>query len=405
MSSTQTPTTFTKLLTHSGLLSEQSLREILAQFPQQTSTDRGLATLLIRRDLLTLWQLKKLLAGKHHGFFLGEYKLRSHLARGGMSSLYSAEHVTSGAQRALKVLPPGKAGKHSYLPRFLREARLASELRHENIARVFEVVRSQDGIPFNFMAMELLHGRDLFRCVAEDGPMSIRDASDAIQQAANGLHHAHQQGLVHRDVKPGNIFLQHNGNIKIIDLGLAAISEEFDENITRDFNERVIGTADYLAPEQAIDSHSADHRADVYGLGCTFYYLLTGQPPFAKGSLAQRVLAHQITSPPDLSEFRNDVPDEIRTLLVAMLEKDPVQRIQTAAIVAQSLEKWLRLSAPCPALPGIAAKQTEPPLASFARKLKRLVPGHQRPKSETPTDSIRAAETQTEQLQSSSRRP
>lgn len=400
----KTPTNFVKLLTGSGLLSEQSLREIRAQFPQQTLTDRGLATQLMRRDLLTLWQLKKLLAGKHQGFFLGEYKLRSHLARGGMSSLYSAEHVTSGAQRALKVLPPGKAGKYSHLPRFLREARLASELRHKNIARVFEVVRSQDGIPFNFMAMELLHGRDLFRCVAEDGPMSIRDASDAIRQAADGLHHAHQQGLVHRDVKPGNIFLQHDGNIKIIDLGLAAISEDFDESITRDFNERVIGTADYLAPEQAIDSHSADHRADVYGLGCTLYYLLTGQPPFAKGSLAQRILAHQVTSPPDLSEFRSDVPEEIRTLLATMLEKDPGQRIPTAAIVAQSLEEWLQLSLPCPALSEIPTKQTEPPLASFARKLRRIVPGHERPKSETPTDSIRAAETQTEQPQSNPRR-
>lgn len=346
-------TSFSSLLTECGLLSSDVLRNIKAQFPQESSTRRGLALLLMQHDLLTPWQLKKLIQGKHEGFVLGSYRLRSHLARGGMSSLYSAEHVTTGERRALKVLPPEKAKKHSYLPRFLREARLASTLRHKNIIRVFEVVRSDENqSPFNFMAMELLNGRDLYRLVSEEGPTSISEAAEIIRQAAIGLHHAHEEGLVHRDVKPRNIFLTNDGTVKIIDLGLAAVSEDFDENITRHFDETVIGTADYLAPEQAIDSHNTDHRADIYALGCTFYYLLSGQPPFARGSLVERILAHQIKTPRDVREFRTDVPDTICELLDKMLIKDRSERIQSAELVANQLVAWLKADTQSNTVPG-----------------------------------------------------
>ncbi len=401
MSLSNKPINFSQLLTECGLVSEKTLRDIKLRFPVESTTRQGLARRLIRQDLLTTWQLNKLIEGKHQGFLLGAYRLRSHLARGGMSSLYAAEHIRTSDRRALKILPPAKAEKHSYLPRFLREARLASELQHENIMKVFEVVRSNKHCPYNFMAMELLHGRDLFRIVAEDGPISIRMAAELIRQAAIGLHHAHQQRLVHRDVKPGNIFLTDSGVVKIIDLGLAAISESFDEHITRDFDERVIGTADYLAPEQAIDSHKTDHRADIYALGCTFYYLLTGQPPFADGSLPQRILAHQMKTPKDVGEFRRDVPEAIHELLSAMLVKDREQRIQTAELVAQKLTDWLANTPQPNEVPDDLANTCDPLLTSFARKLKRLVPAHRRPIAETPTDSIRAGETSTQQPQHS----
>jgi eukaryotic-like serine/threonine-protein kinase len=397
MSSTIPNLTFSELLALSGLLSPEDVRGLRERFPEQTATTEGLTSLLVEQNLITQWQLQKLLKGKYKGFYLGDYKLQAHLAKGGMSTLYTAVHTVTGEQRALKVLPPAKAAQRSYLPRFLREARITAAMKHINIMRVFEVVSNKVGeSSLNFMAMELLHGRDLFQVVSDQGPQAIQWAAEIIRQAARGLHYAHQQGLVHRDVKPGNVFLTDTGIVKIIDLGLASVSEDFDETLTQDYNERILGTADYLAPEQAIDSHKADRRADVYGLGCTFYFLLTGQPPFAEGGLAQRLLAHQTKTPDDIRRFRNDVPQELQELLSKMLTKDPDDRIPTAQLVAERLELWLsEHSDKTSALLRVFPPTRDTGLARFARKLKRILPGEQRLVAETPTDSLRSAETQT----------
>lgn len=396
MTSTNHNPTFLQLLVLSRLVSEGAVQELRERFSDQVATDAGLASVLVKHGLLTAWQAQKLLKGKHQGFFLGDYKLLSHLAKGGMSTLYSAKHTINGELRALKVLPPSKASRHSYLPRFLREARLTAALRHVNIMRVYEVVRHDPNkCAVNFMAMELLQGRDLYRMVSTDGPPAFSVAAEIIRQAARGLHHVHRQGLVHRDVKPGNLFFTDQGIVKIIDLGLASITDDFDENLTREYNERVLGTADYLAPEQAVDSHKADRRADVYGLGCTFYFLLTGQPPFAEGGLAQRILAHQARMPQDVRTLRQDVPSALRQLLLEMLVKDPGQRIQNMDLVAQRLEGWLSQSSDKTAALLCSDKTAKPDeLLESRRKLKRIVPRARRLAAETPTDSIRSTETQ-----------
>lgn len=396
MTSTNHNPTFLQLLVLSRLVSEGAVQELRERFSDQVATDAGLASVLVKHGLLTAWQAQKLLKGKHQGFFLGDYKLLSHLAKGGMSTLYSAKHTINGELRALKVLPPSKASRHSYLPRFLREARLTAALRHVNIMRVYEVVRHDPNkCAVNFMAMELLQGRDLYRMVSTDGPPAFSVAAEIIRQAARGLHHVHRQGLVHRDVKPGNLFFTDQGIVKIIDLGLASITDDFDENLTREYNERVLGTADYLAPEQAVDSHKADRRADVYGLGCTFYFLLTGQPPFAEGGLAQRILAHQARMPQDVRTLRQDVPSALRQLLLEMLVKDPGQRIQNMDLVAQRLEGWLSQSSDKTAALLCSDKTAKPDeLLESRRKLKRIVPRARRLAAETPTDFIRSTETQ-----------
>lgn len=299
---------------------------------------------LVADGLLTRWQADKLLQGKSRGFFLGPYRLLYKVARGGMSTIYAGQHAISGQLRALKVLPLSKADKASYLPRFVREAEIAKSLRHPNIVEVFDVHSESDGVSdVHFMAMELLSGRDLAEIVHTDGPLPCREAADYIRQAARGLSYAHGAGMVHRDVKPGNLFLGNDHVIRILDLGLAQ-QFDTDESLTREYNERVLGTADYLAPEQAVDSHTADSRADLYSLGCTFYFLLTARPPFGEGSLTQRILAHQSRSPIPLKTLRDDVPDEIQTLIEQMMVKARNHRIQTAAEVEERLAGWLAMN-------------------------------------------------------------
>ncbi|MDA1232641.1 MAG: serine/threonine-protein kinase, partial [Planctomycetota bacterium] len=283
-----------------------------------------------------------LVQGRYRGFFLGDYKLLNRVARGGMSTIYAAEKKKTGEVHALKVLPLSKTNQSSFLQRFQREAAVTQRLHHPNIVRLFGIFSGTDGqADVHFMAMELLQGRDLFEIVNADGPMPCRKAVEFIRQAALGLEHAHQAGLVHRDIKPGNLFLSDDQTVRVLDLGLA---QDFDseENLTREFNERVLGTADYLSPEQAADTHTVDTRSDIYSLGCSFFFLLTGQPPFAEGTLVQRLIAHQTKTPPAVSEFRRDVPDELIAILLKMMAKNRNDRFPTAAAIAEQLDDFLK---------------------------------------------------------------
>ncbi|MEZ6062098.1 MAG: serine/threonine-protein kinase [Planctomycetaceae bacterium] len=337
-----TSKSFRDVLALSRLLSVEDIERLCDEHPDETAQADSFAKLLVRERLVTQWQADKLLQAKHRGFFLGNYKLCSLLARGGMSTIYVAEEVETQQICALKILPPSRAKEASYLPRFLREADLASRLEHPNIVRVYGLHTVSDGkSDVYFMAMELLHGADLSEEVNARGPLSIRTAAEVVRQSALGLEYAHQAGLVHRDVKPGNLFRTLEGDIRILDLGLASMLEGEQENLTRQYNERVLGTADYLAPEQAVDSHRADSRADIYALGATLYFMLTGQPPFNEGSLPQRILAHQTKQPRPVTELRPDVPAEIAGLLNEMMVKKRSQRIQTAAEVSKRFQDWL----------------------------------------------------------------
>ena len=389
---------FCSLLSASGLLSEQKIRSLLHDFPQHAESSTIFASFLVEEGLLTKWQAGKLLQGKNRGFFLGPYKLLRHLAKGGMSTLYVAEHTETGEIHALKVLPPSKAeaSDASYLPRFLREARLASQLHHPNVICVHEIFSAQDEqTTVHFMSMEFIEGADLFNKVALGGPLPIRLAAEVIRQAATGLGYAHGQGLIHRDVKPGNLFEAVDGTVKLLDLGLAGLAEDGGpENLTRDYNERVLGTADYLAPEQAVDSHRADSRADIYALGCTFYYLLTGRPPFIDGTLPQRILAHQTKSPQDVRTIRRDVPQPLFDVLQKMLVKQRAKRIQHAADVVDLIEAWLRSTDGDPCFDQPAAMIVQDSKLR-GRRLQRIQPADRAVSRESPTDSIEAVETQT----------
>ncbi len=293
---------------------------------------------LVEAVLLTRWQCDKLMEGRHKGFFLGKYKLLDHLGTGGMSSVYLAEHVRMQRRVAIKVLPKNRVEDSSYLARFHLEARAAAALDHRNIVRAYDVDNDGD---IHYLVMEYIEGRDLQEIVKHDGPLQYVAAADYIRQAAQGLAHAHAAGLIHRDVKPANLLVDQKNVVKVLDLGLARFTDEDKASLTVAYDENVLGTADYLAPEQAIDSHGVDARADIYGLGCSLYFLLAGHPPFPDGTLPQRLMMHQKQPPPDIRDDRPDAPEDLIRICLRMMAKKPDDRFQTGTEVAEALSAWL----------------------------------------------------------------
>ena len=329
---------FLSLLQKSGIVPEDRLKLALAELSKQAAGRvvglRELSGHLIESGVITHWHAEKLQTGKYKGFFLGKYKLLGHLGTGGMSSVYLAEHTITGQKRALKVLPRKKVSDKSYFDRFYREGRAAASLSDPNVVRIYDICDEGDT---HYMVMEYVQGKDLYEVVKEGGPLDYNLALDYTVQAAKGLQHAHDMKLVHRDVKPANLLVTDEKVVKILDLGLALLTED-EESLTVLHNERVMGTADYLAPEQAVNSHEVDHRADIYGLGCTLYFLLTGHPPFPNGSLAQRIAMHQTQEPVEITEDRPDCPQEIVALCKRMMKKSADDRFQSCNDVIKAIK-------------------------------------------------------------------
>ena len=273
----------------------------------------AVASAMIAKGIITPWQSEKLLQGKFKGFILGRYKLLNLLGKGEMSSIYLAEHTRMKRRCAIKVLPANKVRDTSYLGRFHREAQAVASLDHPNIVRAYDVdTETEGGVEIHFLVMEYVEGKDIEKLLEARQQFAVIEAADLIRQAAEGLSHAHENGLVHRDIKPGNLLVNTKGVVKLLDLGLARFFRDTEtESLTIKHDEKVLGTADYLAPEQAVDSHAVDERADIYSLGCTLYFSLTGRPPFTDGTLVQRLLAHQTKTPPSIRKQRADVPQSL----------------------------------------------------------------------------------------------
>lgn len=295
------------------------------------------AEMLIADGLLTRWQADKLLAGKHRGFRLGKYKLLGQIGKGGMSHVYLAEHVLMERRVAIKLLPRQRVKDRSYLSRFQLEARAAARLDDPNIVRVYDIDNEGEN---HYIVMEYVEGRDLHQTISQDGPLPFVTAVRYVAQVATGLQHAHDMGLVHRDIKPANCLLDQNGVVKLLDMGLAKLTDD-ETSLTLANDENVLGTADYLAPEQALNSHAADARADIYSLGCTLYFLLVGRPPFPEGSISERLLKHQVEEPESLLKLRPDTPLSLVDICTRMMAKKPDDRPQTAGEVARILNDWL----------------------------------------------------------------
>lgn len=337
---------FLQVVRQSGLIDKDQLAKLLQEYEARgvdVTKSQAIAEALIADDVITRWQAEKLLAGKHKGFTLGKYKLLDLLGKGGMSSVYLAEHVLMKRRCAIKVLPSKRVNDSSYLARFHREAQAVASVDHPNIVRAYDVDCAQDrDSQIHFLVMEYVNGQSLQELIIRSGPADYADAMEYIRQAAEGLDHAHRAGLVHRDIKPANLLIDTNGTIKLLDMGLARFFDDQAENpLTVAHDEKVLGTADYLAPEQALDSHTVDIRADIYSLGCSLYFFLTGNPPFTEGTLTQRLMWHQTKAFPPLTNSRIDCPKSLSAVLDKMVEKKPEDRYQTAAEVADACRQWL----------------------------------------------------------------
>ena len=342
--SVTTINTFVSLLRKSGLAEASKVDAVVASLDNLDAPISDEVTkAFLDAKLITTWHLKQLLKGKHRGFFLERYKLLNELGKGGMSSVYLAEHTSMHLPVAIKVLPVKRVGEKSYLERFKREAKASFKLRHDNIAGATNFDHHGD---LWYIVLDYIEGEDLHQKVKRAGPLPIRDAVEYIRQAACGLQYAHEEGLVHRDIKPANLMLDTKGTVKILDLGLALAGDDDEEGgLTKAHDEKVLGTADYLAPEQSKNSHSADPRSDIYALGCTLYYLIVGRAPFARGSVIERIKAHWNEPAPNPLEELEKPPADLDSALIdlyfRMMEKHPDARPQTAGEVAEQLDAWL----------------------------------------------------------------
>jgi serine/threonine-protein kinase len=271
---------------------------------------------------------------------VGSYQIVAAIAQGGMSVVYRALDTAHQRQIALKVMLPGLTTKPNLLERFRREGRLGSTLQHVHIVRVYEY---GEHLGINFMALELLEGLDLDYYVEQKVKLPAGEAALLISQAALALAHMHEKGIVHRDIKPANfIVAQQNGRpcMKLIDLGLARQKNDDELKIARAGT--ALGTVDYMAPEQAKDGTAADVRSDIYSLGCTWYHLLAGRPPFPEGDLADRLQQHAEIDPPDVRQFNPETTVPMVKILQRMMAKDPTCRYQTPAELLQDLAAVLR---------------------------------------------------------------
>ncbi len=304
---------------------------------------------LVAAGLLTQFHADKLAAGKYKGFLLGgdRYLILDQLGQGGMGQVFLAEHTQMRRLVALKVLHPQAFESDPVArERFFREARAAGTLDHPNIVRIFDL--SQDG-KILFLVMEYVEGVSLQALVNRHGPRDVGVACHYARQVAFGLQHAHEMGFVHRDIKPANLILERTGLVKILDLGLVRSEADAGSGLTKQLdNKSILGTADYVAPEQAVDSSGVDARADLYSLGATLYFLLAGRPLFPEGRTAQKLVWQQIKEPVPINRLRPEVPPELAAVVHRMLQKRPDDRFDTAAEVFEALAPFDYEEVPLP---------------------------------------------------------
>lgn len=305
----------------------------------------ALAGKFVQDGYLTYFQAEQFLQGRWKRFNIGKYRVLEKIGSGGMGQVYLCEHKLMRRRVAVKVLPVNKAADESSRERFYREARAVAALDHQNIVRAYDIDQDDN---LHFLVMEYVDGSSMQEIIRKTGPMNAIRACHYVYWSAVGLQHAHENGLIHRDIKPGNILVDRQGIVKILDLGLARFFNDDQDLLTKKFDENVLGTADYLAPEQAIDSHSVDGRADIYSLGATFYFLLTGHPPFTDGTVAQKLLWHQTRQPKQVREERPDVPVEVAAILSKMMAKAAEDRYQTPTELAAALLPFTQTPIPLP---------------------------------------------------------
>jgi WD40 repeat protein/serine/threonine protein kinase len=322
------------------LLPPETLERVEQGLRGRSANPEAVAKAMVQRGWLTPFQAEQLLEGQAQALVVGPYHLLEPVGEGGMGQVYKARHKLMNRIVALKLIRPEYLMSPAALSRFRREVQAVAKLTHPNIVLAFDAAEI-DGT--HILVMEYIEGTDLARLEADQGPLPWATACEYVRQAALGLQHAHDHALVHRDIKPSNLMLDTlSGRIKLLDLGLSRTlngDAEQATNLTQ--SGALMGTPDYLAPEQALDPHGVDIRADIYSLGCTFYHILTGRPPFAGDSALEKIIKHREIEPVPVEVKRPDVPRGLGLVLKRMLAKRPEDRYQTPAEVAQALEPFV----------------------------------------------------------------
>jgi eukaryotic-like serine/threonine-protein kinase len=331
----------------SGLVKEDQIQQALERLRGSGTTtsqvefdDNGLAAKMVEMGFLTAYQAEKIKEGRSK-FTIGPYTVIDFIGQGGMGQVFKATHDVMGRESAVKVLPLAKATPDS-IHNFTREIRMQARLDHPNLVRAYDAGRDGD---VHYLVTEYVPGTDLRKLIRSRGPLSQQQAASVILQAARGLEYAHQQGLIHRDVKPGNILVTPEGIAKVSDLGLAAFmqSSETDPRAGK-----IVGTADYLSPEQIRTPGDVTHVSDIYSLGCTLYYAVCGKVPFPGGTTREKARKHTEETPWHPRRFNVELHEEFVEVIADMMEKDPTQRIQSAGEVVSRLEQWAGDASPLP---------------------------------------------------------
>jgi serine/threonine protein kinase len=331
---------FVRAVIRSGLLDHGELQTARAALPPDRVGDpEALADHLVRTGRLSRFQARKLLEGTPLGLVLGPFQVLAPIGKGGMGTVYLARDSRNQQLLALKVLPPKRAREEGHLlARFLREMAICQRVAHPHLTRTYEAGVCQ-GV--YYIAMEYIPGRTLHRVVAAEGPLALARAARLFAEVAWGLEYAHRQGLIHRDLKPSNVLVTPNDHAKVLDLGLALVEGEVLTNrAVAGGPGYVVGTMDYIAPEQGEDPTGVDPRSDIYSLGCTLYFALTGQPPFAGGTTREKIQRHRTVEPIPVEIRNRAIPPAFAAVLRRMMAKRPEDRFASAAELREALVRW-----------------------------------------------------------------
>jgi eukaryotic-like serine/threonine-protein kinase len=334
----QTCDEFVKTLRKSALVADDRINSFLENHPQ-AGNPTDLAKSMIQAELITAFQAEQLLQGKTRGYDLGRYRILKKLGGGSTGIVFLGEHLVMKHRVAIKVLSNNHMQTEpTALARFRREARAASSLQHPNIVKTIDL-DEDDGR--HYLVMEYVEGTAL-DVIGKRQPVPITEVVNFMIQAMDGLQHIYTSGLVHRDLKPGNLLLDKQGVVKILDLGLARfIDDNRGDNITIQQGQMILGTLDFMAPEQADKSSEVDIRADIYSMGSTMYYMLCGQSPVPDGPMTSKIIALQFQTAKPIRQMRSEVDSELESIMNKMMAKEPKNRYQQPRECKEALQQWL----------------------------------------------------------------
>ncbi len=346
---------------------EAAIRSLPSGPAARGVSDEELAAKLVELDVLTSYQADQLKEGRTK-LNLGPYIITDWIGQGGMGQVFKAVHEMMGRESAVKVLPLNKSTPQAIV-NFTREIRTQAQLDHPNLVRAYDA--GHDGNVY-YLVTEFVPGMDLRRYIrtqTQGQPLSVQQAANIISQAAKGLDYAHQRGLLHRDVKPGNILVTPDGRAKVSDLGLAGFIHLAEEDPRAG---KIVGTADYLSPEQIRSPREITAASDIYSLGCTLYYAVTGKVPFPGGTTREKARRHLEDTPWHPRRFNPEISEEFVEIVADMMEKDPAARMQTAAEVCQRLEPWASDAVALPSQRMTKSPWMPPPLPTGVEELEQM---------------------------------